>query len=385
MNIYLFIILTIQFSIMKTTLLAILAFFFISCNKAPKTLSIDLASVNYFFEIADKIADRQQISDQEWDSLFNTKGYSILTKRIIKKNDIKEIMSLGFDPEQITQRDSLLSIPFEELMDGPAYTNVLMLRNIKDMQDNWDELKKFLKSYDFGLLEVNAIKKLREFLPNPIDSLLVLPPTSVLCMDPEARSLRDGIIMDFNLLYKNPNGMVGLLAHEMFHTYCSALVDHDFLYTNSVVAALELLLNEGLTDQVDKDNPYTLLEGIGIPDVIKEKYIYAYENTPQILQELDSLAVSYIDGNMEQKEFWRKAYNHIAFEGHPNGYYMTSMIKRQGLLDELKVNFANPVAFARIYNKAAAAENSYTFSEKFMKYIEDFENNYKMKQEQNNK
>lgn len=360
---------------MKTTFIFFLSLLFISCNQAKENVSIDIASADYFFQLAEKIENKQVVSDEDWDSLFATPGY-VLTNRIIEKEEIKEVMLIAFDPERMNQRDSLLSIPFEELdADSPLYTSLLMLGNFKNMQDNWKELKVFRKSYDFNSLVVNSRKHLRDFLVNPIDSLIVSPSISIVCMDPEARSL-GGIIMDFNILYKNPEAMVGLLAHEMFHSYRANFIDDEFSYSNSVVAAMELLLNEGLTDQVDKDDPFQLLESVGIPDFIKAKYKYAYENTPKILEELDSLAVSYIDGNIEQREFWGKAYEHIAFEGHPNGYYMTSMIKRQGLLKELLDNFTNPVAFARIYNKAATAEKSYTFSDKLMNYLEDFEANY---------
>lgn len=363
---------------MKKLIFFLLPLLLFSCNHSNQPTSIDLTSVDYFFNLADKISNKETISETEWDSLFSTPGYAILTERITSKEELQEVMLIAFHPERRAQRDTLFSIPTEKLMDNPIlFTSILMLGNFTDMQNHWDELKQFRKDFDFSTMENQAIAQLRSFLVNPVDSLIELPSINMLCMDPKARSLSKGIIMDFNIVYKSPKEMTGILAHEMFHSYRSNFIDDDFIYTNSVVAAMELLMNEGLTDQVDKDDPMQLLETVGVPELVKTQYKYAYDNTPQILKELDSLAVSYIDGNMEQRVFWNKAYDHIAFEGHPNGYYMTSMIKRQGLMKELMDNFVNPVAFARIYNKAAAREGSYTFSEKLMTYLEKFEANYR--------
>jgi hypothetical protein len=62
----------------------------------------------------------------------------------------------------------------------------------------------------------------------------------------------------------------------------------------------------------------------------------------------------------------------ISMGGHPNGFYMANLIRKELSLEEVINTYANPIEFIKTYNKAAQkAKNEYVFSRQFMEYLDN--------------
>ena len=73
-----------------------------------------------------------------------------------------------------------------------------------------------------------------------------------------------------------------------------------------------------------------------------------------------------------------EVYELLDFGGHPQGFYMSSLIKEKIGLEPLINSFDNPVEFIRLYNQAAEQSDSsaFVFSPKAMKYLGKLEEQY---------
>ena len=73
-----------------------------------------------------------------------------------------------------------------------------------------------------------------------------------------------------------------------------------------------------------------------------------------------------------------EVYRLLDFGGHPQGFYMSSLIKEELGLEPVINSFDNPVTFFRLYNQAArqSEDDEFVFSEKAMNYLESLERKY---------
>ncbi|MCC8019759.1 MAG: hypothetical protein LIO85_08310 [Rikenellaceae bacterium] len=365
----------------KNLLFALLLTVLFSCGRNPGSGSgesaVNVESVDAFFVFAEKMVGGGEITDKDWGELFSTPGYAILTDHFGEEL-MKECISLGFSPERRDERDAFIGrqLTEEEFMDRNRVLPWFMAGNFADMQGHWDELKNFRASFDFDGLEAEATALLRDYLIDPVDSLIEFPRLTFVCMDNNARSLDQGIVMDLNHAYSNTFTQTAEgMAHEMFHTYRSGLMNRDFIFSDPLVWALSVVQNEGMADQLDKE-PYRMPDNL---DELEEGYrIYhrAYVDTELVLARLDRATIAFLDGEISEEEFDVFTDDLFIFDGHPNGFYMTSLIREQGLMDEMVRDPANPAAFARVYNRAAEAAGAFVFSPQVMEYLEQLESRY---------
>jgi hypothetical protein len=338
-------------------------------DKSPP-LSVNTDSADMFIEVAETISSGGSIPDEKWERLFETQGYRILNRSASLLEHFKNDMRVAFDPEMQPLRDSILSAPVP--LKDTAFLDHMMICNFNDMRGHWEELKTFRERYDFGGIGKTSIEKLKGFLHDPVDSLMVFTTVAIACTEPDARSRgRRGIVVDFNLMYKDPDGITDLLAHEMFHTYRMNLVRNVLALRNPIVAQLDRLQEEGIADMIDKSGDPTIeLERLGYPEEVVAFYRDVFGNTSAMLAEFDRITVSYLDGELTEEELSSKMRDYFPIGGHPNGYFITRMLERHGLLDEAIEHFADPVAFIHLYNKAAEKEGTHIFTPRFMDYLE---------------
>lgn len=355
------------------TLSFILSLLFSLAVSNVRAQKIDLTSVDAFFRVAQKIQNQDSINHCEWDSLFKTPGYAIIADHFGERM-VEGCMTLAFDLRKTAERDVLLTATDKKELDMLA---AFVVNNYIEMGASWEELKNYRATYDFQNIEKEAVAILKNFLGNPPDSLISFPNLTFMCFDANARSLNKGISMDLNRAYNmTTNEIAATLAHEMFHEYRSGLLDGDFLGSSPAIGALARVQNEGMADLVDKHSERDAVSDPMIPSEVVERYMRTYVDTPVLLQRLDSLTIAYVSGGTDQAECARAIKSLFAYDGHPNGYYMAILIKRNGLLPELLCDVANPVQFARLYNKAAKMEGGYVLSSQFMRHIEEQEKIY---------
>jgi hypothetical protein len=329
--------------------------------------------VDGFFAMKSKIVSGEKIIQKDWDSLFNTKGYSISATSSMRKNIVKEMMLTAFDKNLKEKRDSILNIPVEQnLKNVYMLLSQMTLANYMDYSENEAKIKKFKNEYDFSAIPKLSAERLKSFLIDPVDSLIKVPVINFLCYEPDAQSKAKGIVCDFNLFSKeSAKERINFIAHETFHKYRRNFADRRFINSHAVLRQIDRIQDEGIADLIDKkENLRESVENKGIPEPFVKKYLEAYENTPQILKKFDGIINSYLNKEIDGEQLESKVDNYFLSGGHPNGYYMSRMIVRAGLKNEMLTKFYSPVDFIKIYNKAARIENGYVFSDSFINYLE---------------
>jgi len=338
---------------------------------------IDFSSVDEFFKLTNKLETGIEPTNEEWTQLLDTHGYYCATEAnspLVKKV-VRRMMNAAFNPNYKMLRDSISSLSNEEIMNNSEFfLSKRVLENYLDMKNHLWELKKFRDSAIFQTIKSDSKERLKTFLINPVDSLIKVPSINILCFDADGFSTEDGIILDLNLMYKlSYAGTVNFLAHEMFHTYRRNFVNQNFTYgLSEFTDQLNHLQDEGIADLIDKkENAWESPSMIaGMPKPFLNKYAETYKNTPRILARLDSITCSFLDNKITKEQFADEMKNFFFLSGHPNGYYMSKLIKNAGFESDLKKTFYNPVAFIQLYNKVAKKRGEYVFSKKFMDYIE---------------
>lgn len=360
----------------KTILiLALLSAILLSCcspNVASSSF-VDVSSVDAFFRMADKLASGKQPSDKEWNKLFETQGYKkCIDETFHERGEFtRNAMNLAYSPAKVAERDSLMKIPVIDMIsDWEALLQRVMLQNFLDMKTHQPALQEQLRAMDFNNLQDKARQRLKSFLVNPVDSLVTTIPVSLVCMEPDALSLSGRIVWDCNLFYKQTEeARVDLLAHEMFHAYRRHFVDER--RASSLLKIIYLWHNEGIADLIDKKTLSDLSSEYlryGFPQEYVESYNEMYHSTPRTLKDLENLTLSFLRNDITEKDFNLKLSAFGQYGGHPNGYYMSTLIKNAGFEKELIGTFDSPVEFMKLYNKSVDKE--YKLSDEFMNYIE---------------
>jgi hypothetical protein len=334
----------------------------VSCTKKDCSEKINLDSVDSFFKITDELSSGNIVTEEEWDSIFNTQGYkTLLFHNQWRRPMLKEILLIAYSQKYSSKQDSILNLSNNGMLSKQ------ILENYLDMKHKRDSLIDFRNTYDFTSVINDSKADLKSFLDNPVDSLLIFPSISIACFESAGYSQENGIIMDFNLFFKQSHSEnVGFLAHEMFHFYRDNFIDNEFSKINTFAFQIERLQNEGIADLIDKKHlPY---KNDAFPEQVKLFNKIAYD-TPQRLAELDSIVCMFYDGKMTIEQFNNKMSGFFKLGGHPNGFYISCLIRDAGFNNEMISTFYNPVDFLKLYNKAAKRKGKYCFSDKFLDYI----------------
>lgn len=345
---------------------------------------IDLSSVDAFFTISKKIASNEAITNSQWEYLFNTKGYKISAKSELRKEVVKNMMIFAFDEHCKQQKDSILKIDVAKNLSNPnKFLSKLTLDNFLRMKNKMDTLQKFRNEYDFNDILLKSKNKLHNFLLNPVDSLIKSPKIAMLCHELDAQAKSDGIVIDFNLFYERSkqNLNISFLAHEMFHIYRNNYENKELINSSNLLIEINKVQNEGIADLIDKtlESLVENLQEMEYPQAIIDMYVSTYSDTPNKLEKMDSITKSFLKNEITEKEFNAKFKNFFIFGGHPNGLYMTEIIKKAGYVNELKKYFYSPIDFIKTYNKAAKKENVYVFSSEFVDYLNRLDAKYNIK------
>ena len=347
----------------------------LSCHSSNtrSDASIEYSSVDAFFQLADKISSRTQPTEEEWTALFETQGFKRCIAETFDERSIfiRQAMEFAFNPEKVAGKDSIMRVPVADIVsDWEALLLRVMLDNYLDMKEHQTEIKEHIHTMKPEELMLKARQRLAGFLVNPVDSLISPIPISLVCMEPDALSLSDRIVWDCNLFYKqSEEENVNNLAHEMFHAYRRHFEQS---MKHSLLRLIDGWLNEGVADLIDKESVSDLSVAFiryGFPESYVEAYNEVYQSTPQMIKELEQLTLSFAHNEIDEKEYKSKLPEFDQYGGHPNGFYMTTLIKNAGLEKELISSFNSPVEFMKLYNKSVAKE--YALGSEFMDYIEN--------------
>jgi hypothetical protein len=343
-----------------------------------KNKFFDFSSVDAFFKVEEMLSNNIMPAYWIWDDMFQTKGYQWFGGQW-STGIIKEQMCNAFYKPDSGNINRILSLEIKkDLSNQGDLLSKITLMNFLEIKANMPELKKFRNSLN-RLNEEQIYEKanqlLRDFLIIPIDSKIETPKVAFAFFEPDAYNKEKGILMDFNQVFMNgQDAFIRILSHEIYHAYRRKFENIKFIWLNDFTFQIDRLHNEGIADLLSK--PSFDLKGSFLPQPVVDIYKDAFENTPKKLEKMDSIVVLYAAGKISISELNKNMADYFLFGGHPNGYYMTQLIIQQGLTEELKSSFYNPIAFLKLYNRAARAGNDYVFSDEFISYLNSLEKMY---------
>ena len=342
--------------------------------KSEPTCSIESAQA--LIELTKKARNGHLPSQQEWEILFATDGYKQFFDRPVGKSlkkTFKASYEIVFDRNLKAVKDSILSVPLQTMKNNEDIVRYFCIQNLSRFGDDLDRLDDYLAGSALSGAFVRGNKQALKYLP---DSFAMRHPDHskfyILLFTPEAWSLSGNVFMDLNCVYsQDEESLVNLIGHELHHSYRWGYLREKYKDSGSPVAvALSMMQSEGCADILNKfEGPYSMKDaGLFGEDVLKQMN-ENYYNTPKLLQKIDSLTVGYSKGTVDADVYGQVAKLPVN-GGHPNGFYMATLIKHQLGLQAIADNSVEPVMFVETYNKAARkAGDEYVFTDEFVAYV----------------
>ncbi|KOY86659.1 hypothetical protein AD998_11350 [bacterium 336/3] len=325
---------------------------------------IDTRGLDRYINIAQRLSNQQEPSQQEWDSLFVTPFYHLFIYQYKystpdeQKNELRVVYkSQNYTSEQLAKYAH--HFEYKKRLDSlQAYSN-----NIKN-----------------GLIREELKKYLFPYLPKRLQNMEVPPVVYTYYFGEEANGLENMILQDALLAFKVDNYAKGVLtAHEAFHSIATkSLISRYQVKLKStdvrsiITESLIGISQEGIADLIDKE----ILGKVGSPvyDVFQTFTVNEEEKSINFIKNLDKelIRISQNPFISDLKAFKQSI---MAYAGHQPGRYMGKAIKITGQLNDLITDIENPFAFIYAYNKAAnqLKGNYPVFSNESLNYLKSIE------------
>lgn len=357
---------------MKLKLAVLILLLNISCTvqKSDFKDKYSTESAREAVKYAKALGQNQSVSDADWELLFKTEGYQKylnIRDSLLFKQAIKDGFTLSFDKSREVELDSLLSIPIQSVSRDAI--RLLIIANINELCGRLDAAQLFLDTTAFEKLLDKAHQKVKEFLPEAAySSNPALNDLYFICGLGDASVRANSVFFDLNLaLSYTEQEIINVLAHEFHHNYRDMIMPGSF--KDPLLDVVNSMHAEGVADLINKEEP-PFEDMAGLSSELVNMYNVDFSNTPQLLQAIDSLTLAYVRGDIDDKGF-EEVRSMVKYGGHANGHYMALLIKNANGMRDMISTYDDPVAFIKLYNKAAAKHgNEHVFSSEFIDYLE---------------
>lgn len=338
----------------------------------------DFSGVEQFMNISSILEDDREPSPEEWNKLFNTPGYQVLTEGEFKKEFFVEYFKLVFMPSKSDELEKAL-----RQEEGQAFHTKFLQHYVqaKEMRKEIQQQTNKLKTQAPTIIE-NASNEASKYLP-PMEKEDFIPISFVIFAN-DARGYTP-VVIDVLFSIELDDMLHILLAHELHHYYRNQILAIDRQEVSKehmdIIWVLDQIHCEGVADQIDKRKLVSSEEG---PlHFFSDQWEEMVENAPEYINTMDELFNDLANLQKDKNEVGQQMREKLPMSGHPIGFYMTNIIIEQLGKDILIEVTANPFAFFRLYNNAAKikADNTPYFSEKTMKIISGLESKYIKKEE----
>jgi len=362
----------------------LLIYFFIFWinNNLSIAQTVDLTSVDEFFNITSTLKEGKEISKTQWekfDSSICYKNYASRQNKFII-NTIKNTIRIVFGKDSLFEKDSILNITKTQMKMNPKMMfkkNILI--NYLNINSNYDSIKSFRENYNFNELFKKSIQRLNSFLGQSLDSTIKFKPIYFLFITADGKNNDEALYIDLNFIYKKTESQrIDFLAHELFHNYREYFENHDFNYKSDLNHILDMIQNEGIADLIDKSEGYkNYFTENGKLSEQGEIFIDLYNNAQNDMEKLQNLVVKYSNGKISETKMIDGLIEVVKYNGHPIGFYMATHIVKAGYQNQMLKTFYEPYQFYRLYNKVAKEQNLFQFNNEFMEYLKKITTQYR--------
>lgn len=343
-------------------------FFFVSSLlfSQGRNSNFEFSGIHQFWEIVKIFESNREPSTNDWNKLFETPGYKVLTSGEFTEEFFKENFRLVFNPKYKKELEV-------ELKSG---RNIHHLNHYIKVRDNRDKIRDQLKKLQSNRYNSQALKRTLEYLPQ--NRVSDYPPVSFVIFESNGRG-SSPIVVD--LAASIEWDFMGFLSHEYHHWYrnrqvqikLNSVTDED----KDIVQALSLIEAEGIADMVDKKDWYTKPSN-AVSDYAR-RYLQDVRFTPHIINQID-LTFQQIYKNPNNKKYLgSKILSILPQRGHTTGYFMARLILEKFSKKELVKCVGNPFEFILLYDKASieSGRKYPGFSDETITLINEMNNKYK--------
>lgn len=352
---------------LKMKLISLLFFISSLTFAQGRNSNFEFSGIQQFWEIVKSFEANREPSTIDWNKLFDTPGYKVLTSVEFTEEFFKKNFRLVFNPKNKKELDL-------ELKSG---RNIHYLNHYIKVRENKDKIRDQLKKLKSVRYNSSAIKRTLEYLPQ--NRVSDYPPVSFVIFENNGRGsspivvdLAASIVWDF----------MGFLSHEYHHWYrnrqvqikLNSVTDDD----KDIVEAFSLIEAEGIADMVDKKDWYT--KPSNAVSEYARRYLQDVRFTPHIINQID-LTFQQIYKNPKNKKYLgSKILSILPQRGHTTGYFMARLILEKFSKRELVKCVGNPFEFILLYNKASIkSERKYPgFSDETVQIIKAMADKYKL-------
>lgn len=346
-------------------------------TKATANFHVDITSAKQYLNLAKQATSGSMPTESDWSDLFASPAYKALFSKVDwnKKefeNNVKNAFNIVYDSSKAAICDSIA-----QQMDSVDLTNIttelpFFVSTALSIKNNLQNYSSILESFDVDRVVAEANEMALSLVPNKGAGLEPETcPIYFIVWDLECRALGDALFLDVNSFFHDGlQSAIESLAHEMHHFYLMPVFNS--VYKEDVMdgAALFLVSNmkEGVADILNKKQmPLKSLAPYG--KQMLAIYNSDYENSPEVLAEMDAITCDYLDGKLDMEQYFQKAFGCIHFEGHTTGDYMIFLIRDQLGLDAVIESVGDLDKFIDNYNTAAEKAGKYKFSDRFTEHI----------------
>ncbi len=343
--------------------------------------NFDTQSATKFWELVDYVKKDNQITDVLWKDFRNQKADSLwfgMAKQMDKNYEqfYRNAVEIVFRKSNKTKLDSILNIP----KDSPRNLQNIF---VKGLYRNYFLEEKGMRIFYKKILEKGYVDKIYKIastmLPkkykkpqNELDKLNIY----VHCIESSANSTKQGIIFSVAGLYDFEKHYFGVLgAHELHHKLRKSNLKETITKNHEyAVQIMDDCLNEGSADILNNYPVFALGE-------LKELKESILKESEQKLKTIDNwfLESSKDNSKTKSQDEINSLFDYLG--GHNPGYFMASVIVKNGFKNELKETVDNPFNFFLLYQKASKLDKlkPINFSIESIQFITELEKLYYLK------
>ncbi|UOQ51834.1 DUF5700 domain-containing putative Zn-dependent protease [Hymenobacter cellulosivorans] len=335
-------------------------------NLAPvsaQTINVD--AVNRYWEITNELRQDQPLTDQAWQDFLELPGNKVYVKNVFSARDLAAYRR-AIEVVYMPRHDSLRQAKIR----AKSWYYVL----VNDYKQREQEYKAFISQVAASPAAVDLMyTNAYAYLPKRYQTRVADLKIYYVAMGNDATSQHEGIFYSLRSAVDAHAIKPGILeGHEMHHQL------NQGSDLGTIAAADEGLL--GILLRV---------QGEGIPDLIDKKWEVALPGDPQgirawgldpaptFLQRMDSVLQSQARGGAGAS---LKFYRQLSWgsNGHVPGFYMASVIERNGYTKQMLATIDDRFAFVQLYQKAAKKDKAkpYVFSAAAMRYLKQLARTY---------
>ena len=347
-------------------------FVFIASCQFIQAQTIDATAATRYFELTDSLRKGRPVSDDLWKSFLSLEGNSqyIQNQGYSEKylNRFRKDLEVVYMP----QHDSLLQ---ERLKDPRQHYNTYLIHFYKANEPQLQEyLQNIITDKEAYLTALYA--KTYSMLPKRMQSPKPEATLYFNALGNDALANKGNLVLTLWGTYVYDREKYGILGgHELHH-----LIRKEKHYVvaekdESLLLMLQLLLNEGPSDLIDKR--YTMAESVP-EDMRFGEYILEHgeKQLPKVDEAIRQIAAGTKTYN--SKEIRQQV---IGMSGHIPGFYMADVVERNGLKKKLIANIDDPFQFIFLYNRAAKKDKAkpFVFSDEAIAYLKQVKGSAKEK------